>query len=166
MMDDVMNFLKEDNADIDSVTLSPADESAIFLTALQDTCTEEEYNDLVMEHASELALYGLIDDSNIVTEAQKITYKLTKQSTFSREQKRAALRLARKADCTEWKLYHKYRTLMIEQREKIYAKFGSKAKSEAKKVMQNSKRKASSMNSVTGKTIADRMDKKIKEMSN
>lgn len=165
MMNDVMNFLNSDNTDIDSLTLSPADESAIFLTALQDTCDAEEYNELVMEHASELALYGLIDDANIVTEAQKITYKVTKQATFSREQKRAALRLARKADCPEWKLYHKYRTLMIEQREKIYAKFGSKAKTEARKVIQNSKRKASSMNSVTGKTITDKMDKKIKEMS-
>ena len=165
MMDNVMNFLSEDNADIDNITLSPADESAIFLTALQDVCTEEEYNHLVMESAAELALYGLIDDANIVTEAQKISYKITKQMTFSREQKRAALRLAKKSDCNEWKLYRKHRALMIEQRDKIYAKFGSKAKIEAKKVLQNAKRKASSMNSVTGKTITDKMDKKIKEMS-
>lgn len=165
MINDVMNFLSEDSVNVDDIKLSPADESAIFLTALQDTCTEEEYNQLVMEGAAELALYGLIDDANIVTEAQKISYKVTKQMTFSREQKRAALRLARKADCNEWKLYHKYRTLMIEQREKIYAKFGSKAKTEAKRVIQNSKRKASSMNSVNGKTITDKMDKKIKEMS-
>ena len=59
-----MNYLNETN--VEDVTLDAADESAIFLAALQDTCTPEEYESLVMENATELELYGLIESANIV----------------------------------------------------------------------------------------------------
>ena len=164
MMDEIMNYLNEEN--VDDLQLSTADESAIFLAALQDVCTEEEYNALVMENATELALYGLIDDADMVTEATKIVkHKITKQENLNREQGKAALRLARKANSAEWKKYHKGRVMMKEAKAAIYKKYGSKAKGEAKKVIQGAKRKAASMNTVTGKTISDKMDKKIKEIN-
>ena len=73
---------------------------------------------------------------------------------------------AKKANDSLWKQYSMHRSKMKEARAKIMDKYGSKSKTEAKKVLQNSKRKASSMNTVTGKTIQAKMDKKIKEMGN
>ena len=164
-MDEIMNYLNETN--VEDVTLDAADESAIFLAALQDTCTPEEYESLVMENATELELYGLIESANIVTEATKIVkHKITKKENLNREQAKAALRLAKKANDSLWKQYSMHRSKMKEARAKIMDKYGSKSKTEAKKVLQNSKRKASSMNTVTGKTIQAKMDKKIKEMGN
>lgn len=158
-----MNYLNEPN--IEDLTLDAADESAIFLAALQDTCTPEEYEQIVVEGATELELYGLIENADAVTEATKIVkHKITKQENLNREQAKAALRLAKKANSAEWKQYSLHRAKMKEARAKIMQKYASKSKTEAKKVLQNSKRKASSMNSVTGRSIQEKMDKKIKEM--
>ena len=160
--DSIMNFLNE--PDVDEIQLDAADESAIFLAAMQDTCTPEEYQQMVMENTTELALYGLIEDADIVTEATKIVkHKITKQENLNREQSKAALRLAKKADSAEWKKYEKGRKMMLEAKAKIFQKYASRAKTEAKKVLKNSKRKSSSMPSVTGKTISQKMDKKLKE---
>ena len=161
MLNEMMNYL---GGNTEEVQLSPADEAAIFLAALEDVCTVEEFNELVMESATELALFGLIENPDIVTEAKKIVYKQTKEMNMNREEGKAALRIAKSLDTPEWKQYKKHREAMLEAKEKIYAKHGSKAKQEAKRVINNSKRKASAMNSVTGKTIVDKMDKKINEM--
>ena len=164
MLSEMMNYLSEDNIDVDNIQLDAADESAIFLAALQDVCTAEEYNELVMENTTELALFGLIENADIVTEAKKIVYKQTKTMNMNREQAKAALRLAKKANDPLWTKYQKHRSQMIDCREKIFAKYGTKGKTEAKRVLNNSKKKASSANSVTGKTIVAKMDKKISEM--
>ena len=165
MVNELMNYLNDENVNIDDLSLDAADESAIFLSALRDTCTEEEFNSLVMENTTELELYGLIDNADIVTEGFKIVkHKITKQENLNREQAKAAFRLAKKANSAEWKAYTKHREKMIEARNKIFTKYASKAKSEARKVIQNAKNKASNMSSVTGKTISEKMDKKIKEM--
>ena len=163
MMNELMSYLNE--GDVEDISLDAADESAIFLAAMQEECTAEEYNALVMENATELALYGLIDNADIVTEAKKISYKQTKQLTFTREQSRAVMRLARKNNDPEYKKYKMYHAKMKESRDKLRTKYGSKAKTEAKQIINGARRKASSMNSVTGKTISDKMDKRIKEMS-
>ena len=165
MLDQMMNYLHEHTIDVNSIQLDPADESAIFLAAMQDVCTEDEYNTLVMENATELALFGLIEDANIVTEAKKIVYKQTKEMNMSREQGKAALRLAKKANDPLWQKYQKYRALMFEYKQKIYTKYGTKGKTEAKRVLNNSKKKASAANSVTGTTIVEKMDKKIAEVN-
>lgn len=168
MMNEMMNYLNEENCNPDDITLDHADESAIFLAALQDACTAEEYNDLVMENLTELELYGLIESAEVVTEGLKIIkHKVTKQENLNREQAKAAFRLARKANSSEWKKYKMHREKMIENREKIFQKFGFKAKSEAKRVLQGAKRKASSMpaTSLTGKSITEKMDKKIAEIN-
>ena len=165
MMDEFMNYLSEDNTNIEDIKLDTADESAVFLAALQDVCTPEEYNQLVMENATELELYGLIHDAAIVTEGVKIVkHKITKQENLNREQSKAALRLAKKANSAEWKKYSSARSKMLAAKQKIFVKFGPKAKQEARKIVQNSKRKASAMPSVTGKSISDKMDQKIKEI--
>lgn len=160
---DMMDFLNETSAD--EIELTPADESAIFLAALQDACeTEEEYNQLVMENAQALELYGLIDSAEIATEAKKIVIKQTKQMNLNREQAKAAIRIARRANSADYKKYEKGRRMMLEARAEIVKKYQSKAKTEAKKVLVNSKRKASSMNSNAGKDIVKKMDKKIAEV--
>ena len=165
MSNDVMNFLE--TASIEDVKLTPADEAAIFLAALEDACeTPEEFNQLVMENATELELYQLIPDASIVTEAKKIVYKQTKAMNLGREQSKAALRMAKNANTADWKKYQRGRQMMLEARENIFNKFQGKAKQEAKKVVSGAKRKASSMNSTTGKSITEKMDKKIKEMGN
>ena len=163
-MTGVKSFLDEMNAD--DVTFDKADESAVLLAALEDTCTPEEFQ-LVMDNLHELELYGLIESADIATEAKKIVYKQTNQMNLNREQSKAALRLAKKANTASWKKYQRGRTMMLEAREEIFKQFGSKGKSEAKKVISNSRKKASSMkgNTVTGKTISDNLDKKINEIN-
>lgn len=159
-----MDFIDAMNAE--DIQLDAADEAAILLEALSDTCTKEEMQ-LVMENASELELYGLIPSAEIVTEAKKIVYKQTKAMNLSREQSKAALRLAKKANTAAWKKYTRGRQMMLEARADIFKQFGGKAKTEAKKVISNSRKKATSMkgNTVTGQTLSDNLDKKVKEYS-
>ena len=159
---DAMDLINEIN--IDSISLDPADESDILLTALQDVMSDEEYT-AVMENLSELELYGLVQTAEIATEAKKIVYKQTKQMNLNREQAKAAFRLAKKANAGCWKKYHHHRQEMIKNREIIFRQYGPKAKSEAKKVIMNARKKASSMSgsTVTGKSISDNLDKKVKE---
>lgn len=146
----------------DDFIVTDALEAEIFLTALKEECaSEEEYDSLVTENAIELELYGLIHDAEIVTEARKNIVKLNKQASMNAIQKRTAIRLAQKADSPEYKLYSKSRKLMMTAREKIYAKYESKAKSIAKKAIANSRRKASAMKSDSGQSIADKMEKVI-----
>ena len=119
-MTGVKSFLDEMNAD--DVTLDKADESAILLAALEDTCTPEEFQ-LVMENLHELELYGLIESAEIATEAKKIVYKQTNQMNLIREQAKAALRLAKKANTASWKKYKRGREMMLEAREEIFKQF-------------------------------------------
>ena len=57
--------------------------------------------------------------------------------------------------------YKMYRDKLLEVREKIYVKYGSKAKVEAKKIIKNSRNKAANMNSAAGKDIVAKMDTQI-----
>ena len=150
--------------DADTVELDKADESAILLAALEDACTPEEFA-VIMENSTELELYGLIESASIATEAKRIVYKQTKQMNLNREQSKAAFRLAKKAGAACWKGYHKARVKMIKFRNEIFDKFGPRAKSEAKRVVSGARKKASAMsgNTVTGKTISEKLDKKVKE---
>lgn len=167
MMSEMNNLLTQDSEiNIDNIQLTPADESAILLSALRDTCAnEDEYNALVMEGAIEMELYGLIDSAAIVTEAQRNIVKLNKQANFSREESKACFRLAKRANDPHYAKYKKYNDLRKAEREYIYTKYASKGKTEAKAVINNSRRKASSMPSKTGKSIVDKMDKKIAQAS-
>ena len=158
-LDDFLNIEAEIN--VDNIVLTAADESAILLTILKDTCTEDEYNEIVTEGAVELELYGLIDSAEIVMEAQRNIVKLNKQAAFNREEAKACFRIAKRANDPHYTKYKKFNDLRKAEREYIYQKYGAKAKMEAKKVIQNARRKASSMSSKNGKSIVDKMDKRI-----
>lgn len=163
-MNSTMDFINDMNAE--DIHFDAADEASILLEALSDSCTKEEMQ-LIMENMTELELYGLIPSAEIATEAKKIVYKQTKAMNLSREQSKAALRLAKKANTASWKKYNRGRQMMLEAREDIFKQFGGKAKTEAKKVLVNSRKKASAMknSTVTGQTISDNLDKKVKEYS-
>lgn len=148
----------------DDVVLTPADESYIFLEALRSECTPEEFNELAIESATELELYGLIDSADSAMEGQRNIVKLNKFATLSSVQKRTAIRIGARKNDPDYKIYKKHRDAMIKAREKLFTKFASQSKSEAKKIMTNSKHKASAMSTPKGKSIADKMDKAIKKV--
>lgn len=148
---------------VDNVTLlgDTKAETEIFLTALEEECTPPEFETLMDQAAMEMALYGLIGDLDEATEATKTIVKMNKTAKYSAIEHRAAIRLAAKGSDPAYQKYAKGRAMMIEARNAIYTKYGAKAKSEAKKIIQNSKRKASAMGSSAGKSINDKMDAQI-----
>lgn len=158
----IQDFIDEVN--VDEVELDAADESAILLTALESVCTPEEFQ-VILENLTELELYGLIDSAEIATEAKKIVYKQTRQMNLNREQSKAALRFAKKANTAGWKKYVRGRKLMLEGRQECFQQFQSKSKSEAKKIVSGARKKSAAMkgSTVTGRVISDKLDKKIKE---
>lgn len=164
-MSNLRDMLGIPTDDVENAQLTPADESMIFMAALRDECTPDEFDALVKESATEMELYGLIDTADIATEAQRNIVKLNKIAQFNRTQKRTAIRLAASAHDQLFEKYAKFRKLMIGYRLKIYGKYGNKAKSEARKIIANSRRKASSMNSASGKTITDKMDAQVKKFN-
>jgi len=164
-MDNLKNMLGLNSDPVEEATLTSADESMIFLSALKDECTDDEYKALVTEGATEMELYGLVDSADIATEAQKNIVRLNKLANFNKVQKRTAIRLAAAAKDQMFDKYSKFRKLMIQYRIKIYNKYGNKAKSEARKIISNSHRKASSMHSENGKTIAQKMDNQVKKFN-
>lgn len=149
----------------DEVTLEgdAAVESELFLAALESECTPEEYAALMDECAVEMALYGLIDDAESAMEASRTIVKFSKKDTFDKVAARACIRLAEKANDPEYKKYQKYRALWKESRDKIYKKYMTKARSETKRVLSNSKRKATSMVSDGANSVVSKMDKAIAE---
>lgn len=164
-MDSLKDMLGLNADPVEEATLTSADESMIFLSALRDECTEDEYKALVTEGATEMELYGLIDTADIATEAQKNIVRLNKLANFNKVQKRTAIRLAANAKDQLFEKYSKFRKLMIMYRVKIYQKYGNKAKSEARKIISNSHRKASAMHSTTGNTISQKMDNQVKKFN-
>lgn len=162
----MLESLKEITGPADvSILGDAATESEIFLMALEAECSEDEFS-AIMENASyEMALYGLIDDADQAMEAMKTIVKMNKKDKFSAIERRAAVRLAKKAKDPAYTKYAKGRTMMLENREIIYRKYGAKAKTEAKQIIQNSRRKATAMGSAAGKSITDKMDKHINEIN-
>lgn len=150
-----------------SVIGDAAIESEIVLTALREECaTEAEYADLINASAIEMSLYGVIDDADAAMEAaKKIVIKDYKSAKFNRIQRRTAIRLAMKSNDALYKKYRKYRDLFLESRNAIYQKYGAKAKSESRKIIQNAKRKSANIESKTGKSITEKMDAQIKKNS-
>lgn len=171
MANDIFNILNEETQnDIDTSVMESARESSLmFLSALREEFpTTESFTEFVKENATEMELYGLIDNAQEVMEAysSKMVVKFTKAATFNRQQKRACITLARANNDPNYKKYAMHRAKMIEAREAMYDRYGSKAAMAAKKSMMNAKKKASSMNSSTGNDIVKKMDKQIKKLDN
>lgn len=164
MFKEFADFLNgnESFVDMDEDNIDIALETEIFLAALREECnSEEEFNHLVTEGVIELELYGLIDNASAVLEARNTIVRMNKADNLKKIEKRTAIRLAEKKNDALYKAYQKGRKLMITARLKIYEKYGSKAKPIAKKIVQNSRRKASMLKSDTGKTISDKIEKVV-----
>ena len=71
-----------------------------------------------------------------------------------------------KANDPLYRKYKKYRDLFIEARNGIYQKYGAKAKTESRKIIQNAKRKSANIETKTGKSITEKMDAQIKKNTN
>ena len=138
-------------------------ETEIVLTAIRESCnSDEEFASLIDETATEMALYGVIDDAEVATEAtKKIVVTDWKAANFNRIQKRTAIRLAMINNDQLYAKYRKYRDLFLQSREGIYKKYGAKAKQETKKILMNARRKSANMPSPSGKSIVDKIDKQI-----
>lgn len=164
-----VNILEED--DSPSMKL----ETEIFLMCMEELLTPEEFSDIVVEGATQLQLYNIISDASIVDESysianeanynKKVVIKQTKDSVMDKIEKRTCIRIEQEKNSSLWQQYHKGRTMMIDAREKMYAKNMSKARTLTKQAMQNSARKASAMSNKAGATITERMDKQIAKMN-
>lgn len=156
-------------ASIDDLTIDdPATESSIILAAIRENCTtDEEFNDLINDAAVEMAIYGIIDDADAAMEAsRRIIIKDSKAADLNRIQGKVAIALAKKAGDSLFTKYKKYRDLMLDAKGKINAKYGARAKTEAKRIMMNSKRKASNLESKSGKSINEKIDREINSQAN
>lgn len=138
-------------------------ESEIVLTAIRNECeSDEEFATLLESAGTEMALYDVISDADVATEAVKrIVVQDWKTVNFERISKRTAIRLAMVNNDPLYTKYKKYRDLLLETREKIYVKYGQRAKVEARKIIKNSRNKAANMNSAAGKDIVAKMDSQI-----
>ena len=143
-------------------------ESEIVLTAIRNECgSDEEFATLLESAGTEMALYDVICDADVATEAsKKVVVKDWKSAQFNRIAKRTAIRMAMVNNDPLYTKYKKYRDLLLETREKIYVKYGSKAKVEAKKIIKNSRNKAANMNSAAGRDIVAKMDAQIAKAEN
>ena len=138
-------------------------ESEIVLTAIRNECeSDEEFSALLESAGTEMALYDVIADADVATEAaKKIVVKDWKTARYNRIVKRTAIRLAMVNGDPMYDKYKKYRDLLIETREKIYVKYSAKAAVEAKKIIRNARNKSANMNSAAGKDITSKMDAQI-----
>lgn len=138
-------------------------ESEVVLMALEGECqTPEELTQLIETGATEMAMYGLINNPQVATEAvKKIQIDNWKEANFNRIAKRTAIRMAMVNGDALYTKYKKYRDLLIENRDKIYKKYGAKAKVEARKIIKNARNKAANMTSATGKDVTAKIDKAI-----
>lgn len=143
-------------------------ESEIVLTAIRNECANDQEFAAILESAgTELALYDVISDADMATEAAKrIVVKDWKQARYNRIVKRTAIRMAMVAGDPLYDKYKKYRDLLLDTREKIYQRYMSKAKVEAKRIIKNSRNKAANMNSETGKDITSKIDAQIAKAEN
>ena len=153
--------------------------SILFLEALRATCaSEEEYKSILSENATELQLYGVVDpvaiaresyedeegeEEEIATEAKNIV-RLNKQARVSTEVARISIGLAKKANDPLYKQYHKYSVLKRQFREKIYAKYGSRATPLARKAVANGRNRAAMINSPAGAGIVSKIDTRLKQL--
>ncbi len=164
IMEELTNMKTAEEATLEG---HPMYESEVVLTAVRESCgSDEEYEELMLDAATEMALYGVIEDAEVATEASKrIVITDFKAANFNRIEKRAAIRLAKVNEDQLYAKYRKYRDLFLEVREAIYKKYASKAKMETRRILRNSKRNAANMPSANGRTIVDKIDKQIEKTS-
>lgn len=138
-------------------------ESEIVLTAIRNECeSDEEFASILESAGTEMALYDVISDADMATEAaKKIVVKDWKAANYNRIVKRTAIRMAMLANDPLYAKYKKHRDLLLETRDKIYVKYSAKARQEAKKIIKNARNKSANMNSAAGKDITSKIDAQI-----
>ncbi len=163
ILNNLENMTISDN--IGNNKLDPLMESEIVLSAIRNECgSDEEFSNLLDSAATEMALYGVISDADMATEAAKrVVIKDWKTANFNRIAKRTAIRLAMVNNDALYIKYKKYRDLLIDTREKIYVKYSAKARKEAKRIIMNARNKAANMNSNAGKDITHKIDAQIEK---
>lgn len=164
----------------DEEMLTSGMESILFLEALRATCaSEDEYKQIITENATELQLYGVVDpvaiareswseddeevDEEVATEAKNIV-RLNKQARVNTEVARMSIGLAKKANDPLYKAYHKYSVLKRKFRDKIYAKYNSRATPLARKAVANGRNRAAMINSPAGAGIVSKIDSRLKQL--
>lgn len=175
MLDEIFEALEQDTSfgqgNGQAADLSQSLEAELFLVAMKEECSPEEFNALVVESAIDLEIYKIIPDASLVTSAmesgyqKKVVTKQTKAMVMDKVKKRACIRLAEADDGPLWKRYKKGRTMMIEARNEIYAKYNSRGDKAAKAALKNSSKKAASMQTKKGNDIVAKMDNSIKKLN-
>lgn len=160
IMSELENMVSVEDA---TIIGNAALESEVVLAAIRNECeSDEEFAVLMESAATELALYDVISDAEIATEAtKKIVIKDWKAVNFDRIAKRTAIRLAMVAHDNLYTKYRFHRDKLIDVRNQIYKKYGNKARKEAKRIIMNARNKAANMNSKSGKDITSKIDKQI-----
>lgn len=160
IMSELENMVSVEDA---TIIGNAALESEVVLAAIRNECeSDEEFAALMESAATELALYDVISDADIATEAtKKIVIKDWKSVNFDRIAKRTAIRLAMVAHDNLYTKYRFHRDKLIDVRNQIYKKYGNKARKEAKRIIMNARNKSANMNSKSGKDITSKIDKQI-----
>ena len=166
----IMGQIYDGDIDPNQVTLESDDgysRAMILLTALEETfSTPQEFVEFVAENATAMTTFGIlpIEEMQSVTEAvkaKKIRATVSVAGQMSRAQKIAAYRLAATNNDSDYKNYLKYRDMMRQYREKIFTKYGSRAKVIARKELNNAGQKAKAMSPNGHNQMSDRIQKAI-----
>lgn len=166
----IKNQIYDADMDPNQVTLESDDSysrSQIILTGLLETFNNPvEFVEFVKENATAMATFGIIplDSMQAVTEAVKaikVRTTISVASQMSRAQKIAAYRLAATNNDSDYKNYMKYRNLMRTYREKIFTKYGSRAKVIARKELAAAGNRAKAMTPNGHNQMSDRIQKAI-----
>lgn len=194
MIDEVLNMLVENpesSASLDSF-LSPEVNAEIFLLAMEETCTPDEFYNIVIEGAVELEAFGIIPRAEMISEvydveeirtssitnesfapateaqkkyAKKVVVKQDKDTIRDRIEKRACIRLGKENNDPNFKGYAKARKAMIAYREALYKRWLPEARKAAKVSMTATSAKASTMGNARGASIVDKMDQQIEKIN-
>lgn len=187
-LDDILTEGQDVTESFNTSSLTEEDEAVIFLEALREECTDDEYVDLLKNCAYEMAVVGLIPNPEVCTHVlesmftpedlngseylgiaeegvrKKIVIDDWRHANFNRIQKRTALRMAHRDGFSAAAKYDKYRKLMIQERNKIYDRYLNKARSVTKQIIRNSKNKASNISTPGGTSITKKMDQQINKL--
>ena len=157
---------KNSNDAESSIMESDIDKAFIIIAALKESCTPEEYSE-IMESINSLELYDVIPNGTSAMEAtEKRIIKYTFTSKLSQATKAACLRIAKTVRDPLYAKYRKARSEMFKNREKLYKKYESKGSRLAKDILRNAKNASSSMKNKIGTGISDKLDKTIKRIEN
>ena len=158
--------------DGEDYVLTPADESAIFLEALACECaTSDEFFNLVEDNAVALEMYGVIEDASAALEAVKrMKVDNWKQVNLSRVTGNQAIRMAAAENggkgSPDYRKYKKYKALFIKYKKKIESKYAHRAKSAARRSIQNSQHKVASVkNSPAAVGMTKKLDNTLKHLN-